>query len=135
MSEPLTASVRRAFTRIRTAMPAELHPAQGQTLHGTTCDLSLNGALLTGPGPWPEAGAEAVLAIHLDPDTAIRAHARVVRHVAMSDGSTACAVGFADLLGADSYHHLRTLLLWNAPTASPVADEIGRHIGLKSPGA
>ena len=130
MSDSVTAVLRRSFTRVVTAMPVEVELPTGTVLHGQTRDLSMNGVLVRTPTQVLAVGDSGLaVRIILDPSTMIRANGRVVRLLTDADGA-AVAITFLELDGAESYHHLRTLLLWNAPSQAAVADELDRHVGL-----
>jgi hypothetical protein len=40
-------------------------------------------------------------------------------------------IEFTEIIGLESYNHLRNLVLYNAPEADSVEDEIMGHLGIK----
>jgi hypothetical protein len=123
----MTSPDHREFTRVRSAFPVVLETA-GARLDGSTRDLSLNGALVSLPSP-PPAGVtvrvEILLGGHGGTPT-VRAAGTIAR-----SGDGQCAVAFTELVGEESYHHLRRVILYNAEDPARVDQEFSSHLGLK----
>jgi len=114
----------REFVRVSTSMQVEL-TAAGGTVTGTTRDVSMNGLFVACDQPFPE-GTTCYISIALAPEATIAARGTVARSVAAG-----MAVHFTEVLGIDSFEHLRNLVLANSGDASTVEREISAHLGIK----
>ena len=131
----------REFTRVATALPVRLRWAAG-TVAGRSRDVSLAGILVQCPAP-PTVGAAVAIEIDLGPAPAdsgeapadsgeapaIRATGTVVR--TLSGPAPACAIRIDELHGEASFHHLRSLVLYNARDPARVEREFAAHVGLR----
>ncbi len=54
-----------------------------------------------------------------------------ISHAIARHGKDGCAVQIHELLGLDSYEHLRNLILYNAEDPGTAESEFGSHLGLK----
>jgi hypothetical protein len=111
---------RRDFTRVPLAIEAEVRAGDRVIVPDQTRDLCMRGLYLRGgetlfPGG-PESGA------------VVEACARVVRV-----DSEGMALEFTEILGGESYTHLRNLVLANAEDAGTVEQEFQSHLGIRRP--
>ncbi len=120
----ITMSELREFMRVSTAMQVEL-VAAGGTVTCTTRDVSMNGLFVVCNKPFPE-GTTCYVSIALAPEATIAARGIVARSI-----STGMALHFTDVMGIDSFEHLRNLVLANSGDASTVEREIQAHLGIK----
>jgi len=114
----------REFVRVSTSMQVEL-TAAGGTVTGTTRDVSMNGLFIACDKPFPE-GTTCYVSLALAPEATIAARGTVARSVAAG-----MAVHFTEVLGIDSFEHLRNLVLANSGDTSTVEQEISAHLGIK----
>ncbi|MBA2480636.1 MAG: PilZ domain-containing protein [Planctomycetes bacterium] len=117
----------RKFLRVTTEVEVDVTGAGGSA-SGTSSDLSLNGMLLKADAPFPE-GSTCRATLFLDGRSG---GARVVAdgYVArtLPDGM---AIEFTELLGLESWQHLRNLILYNAEDPVRAQAEFDSHLGLK----
>lgn len=121
---------RREFERVRVVLRAEVSPEGGDARGARVENLSLGGAFLAveTPDPMP-VGALCGVSILLDGVAqAIVARGRVVRV-----GPDGCGVEFVEIVGVDSFAHLRNILLFNAQDPDVVERQFLEHVGLHRP--
>ena len=120
---------RREFTRVHVQMDVEVAIGEAQTVQGRMHDLSMKGLYLSCDTPLP-VGAGCCTAILLGNDeapTRIEADGVVVR--AEDRGM---AIQFTEILGLDSFDHLRNLVKSNAAAhTEQVEAEFRSHLGIK----
>jgi hypothetical protein len=119
----------RQFLRVDADIEAEIEAAGGRVC-GTTRDLSLKGMFVHVSQSFPEGSTCSVL-MRLDGQAgavAVRAKGYVSR--ASSDGM---AIEFTDIIGLDSWDHLRGLVLLNAADSQRAQEQLASHLGLRSP--
>ncbi len=118
----------REFTRVHVAIHVELRMGGNVVIQGALDNVSLNGLLLRCEATFPEQ-TPCLVFLHLDGGQGgptIEAHGVVAR-----TESHKVAIQFTELLGTDSMHHLRNLVLYNSGThAHRVEEEFETHIGL-----
>lgn len=118
----------REFTRVPVAMEVEVVSGQSTIRAPHTKNVSLNGLLLTSKRKLP-LGSDCHLTIFLGGRKnrqCIRARAKVVRVEAGG-----MALTFEEIIGADSFAHLRNLILYNSHKTSQMEKEFETHLGLK----
>lgn len=118
---------RREFTRVPIRVSAEVRCQSGGVLKGFASDLSLNGLFLGGAGHVP-VGTRCDVQLSLDGGgeiMTIEAVGQITR-----SGVDGVAVTF-DQIEADSFDHLRNLVLYNSPDPDRVSDEFLGHLGIK----
>jgi len=113
----------REFTRVRSRIPVDIEIG-GTTVSGEVRDISLDGLWLPTADRFDE-GAACHVTIHLAEAVKVRADGVVIR-----SAPEGFAVHFTELLGLDSYEHLRNLILYNAVEPSTVEQEFHSHLGL-----
>jgi hypothetical protein len=120
----------REFTRVPVEVQAELYIEGNVIFHGKLDNLSFNGLLVRCDAMVPEQTLSAVL-LHLNDGQGgpnIEARGLVVRH-----NPHTIAVQFIELVGQESAHHLRNLLLYNSGAqADHVEGEFDSHVGLRT---
>jgi len=119
----------REFTRCQTALDVEI-AACDRTLLGSTRDVSLNGLYIFGERSFA-AGTRCRVTLFVggrESGVRVEASGRVTRV-----DSTGMAVLF-DEVSVDGYHHLKQLVLLNAPDPDQAAEEIEHHVGLRRRG-
>lgn len=118
----------RQFLRVATEVEAEVSGAGGAA-RGATRDLSLKGMFLHVAEPFPE-GSTVRVTLFLDGrggELTVRALGWVARSSA--DGM---AIEFTELIGLDSWDHLRNVVLLNAEDTQRAQEQFARHRGLKA---
>lgn len=122
---------RRRFTRVSIQIEGELALDDATTISGISRDLSLNGLFLLCEASAP-VDANCHVTLFLGERTAplrVEAHGRVVR-----TDDTGVGLMFTDIMGLESFEHLRNLVLYNADTnTEQVETEFGRYYGIKVP--
>jgi PilZ domain len=120
---------RREFTRVSVQLEAEVTAQELSSVQGHSCNVSLNGVFLHCDTPFPVGTTCCVtlrLADHYD-DMGIAASGRVVR---LQDEGM--AIMFTEILGLDSFNHLRNLVLSNSIGATEqIEKEFRTHVGIK----
>jgi hypothetical protein len=117
----------REFTRVKRAIEAELSSGE-ETLRGQVRDISLKGLFVLCEPRWQvDTHCFVVVLLGLDSAGALRVEgkARVARVEA--DG---LGVEFFELLGLESYWHLRNIVLYNADDPERAEEEFASHLGL-----
>ncbi len=117
----------RQFMRVATEVEAEIRGAGG-TVTGATRDLSLKGLFIHVAVPFPE-GSTCRITLFLDGrggDIDIEANGYVAR--SLIDGM---AIEFTELIGLESWDHLRNLVLYNAEEPIRAQEQFAGHVGLK----
>lgn len=124
-----TALERREFTRVKPHIAVRIDAGEAGRFRGETHDISMAGVLLGGvaPGLLPGQPCQVVLRLHegLD-EIRIETAGEVVR---VNGGGI--AIRFTEILGIESYEHLRALILYNADDADRVEEEMSHHRGLR----
>jgi hypothetical protein len=118
----------REFTRVPVNMEAEVVSGKSTILGQLTKDISMNGLFLSSEEKFP-LGTDCYLIIFLGRRKnrhRIKLKAKVVR--AEERGM---AFTFHEIMGSDSFAHLRTLILYNSPAARCVEKEFKAHLGIK----
>ncbi|MBI5095149.1 MAG: PilZ domain-containing protein [Candidatus Hydrogenedentes bacterium] len=118
---------RREFTRIPIKVGVEVRCDSGVVLTGVVSDLSLNGLLLAASEGAP-VGARCDMRLRLDGGgeiLTVEAKGQITR----SDAE-GMAITF-DQVDADSFEHLRNLVLYNSSDPDRVSDEFLGHLGIK----
>ena len=114
----------REFTRVHSGIPVDVE-AGGKKISGDAGNISLAGLWLPTTVPVPEQSPCRVT-MHLSGAITIRANGVVVR--SEPDG---IAVQFLELLGLESYEHLRNLIHYNAVDPPTAELEFDSHLGLR----
>jgi hypothetical protein len=118
----------RQFLRVSTEVEAEASGAGG-TVAGSTRDISLKGMFLLTTEPFPE-GSTCRLTLYLDGragDLRVVANGFVVR--SLIDGM---AIEFSELIGLESWSHLRSLVVFNAEEPQRAQEQFAAHLGLRT---
>lgn len=122
---------RRRFTRVSIQIEGELALDDATTISGISRDLSLNGVFLLCDAS-ASVDANCHVTLFLGERTAplrVEAHGRVVR-----TDETGVGLTFTDIMGIESFEHLRNLVLYNANTyTEQVEEEFGRYHGIRVP--
>ncbi len=120
----------REFSRVVTHLAVEVVTDDARRITGKIQNLSLNGILLATPWSMPVAARCTVILKPAGAGDAFRIKAG--GHVVRSDeGST--AIEFDEILGIDSLHHLKQIIMHNASDPDQAELEFERHLGLKRP--
>jgi len=119
----------RDFSRVILSIRCEFTAPDGRCWSGLVRDLGLGGLYMTVGTP-PASGQTGKVILVLDSgNAAVRVEA--VGTVVRSDAAVAAmAIRFDEIYGADSFHHLKQLVLWNAGCAETIEREAGAHMGL-----
>jgi hypothetical protein len=114
---------RRAYTRVITQFPVLVRTPQ-ETAHGTVRDLSMNGAYVEcvcGIATGSACSVELNLT-GSEPPVAITCTGSVIRADAMG-----LAITFDSIHGADSFTHLRNVILYNCGDPERAMEEIAEN--------
>ena len=118
----------REFSRVSVAMRVQVTSGKKTIFSPQLKNVSMSGIFLISPEKLP-AGSECQVAIFLEArenQERIEARGKVIR---IDDAGM--AIHFEEIIGPESYHHLRNLVLYNAPNAEKMEKEIEDHIGIK----
>lgn len=118
----------REFTRVPVNMEVEAVAGKSTILGHLTKDVSLNGLFLSSEEKFPP-GTDCHLTIFLGgrkSQQRIKLKGKVVR---VEENGVAFA--FDEIMGSDSFAHLRTLILYNSAKARCVEKEFKAHLGIK----
>jgi hypothetical protein len=117
----------RQFLRVNADIEAEIEAAGGR-VNGVTRDLSLKGMFVQVERSFPE-GSTCTILMRLDG----RAGAVVVRAKGFVSraGVGGMAIEFTDIIGLDSWDHLRGLVLLNAEDSQRAQEQLANHLGLR----
>lgn len=118
---------RREFSRVEVGMWANV-VLSGDTIEGPVANLSMNGLFIHMDGKIPKLGQSGHLRLVLGqgcPPLEVRADVEVMRVTPEGIGLQILEVEL------ESYHHLRQVLLHNAPDPRAVEGELKRHLGLR----
>ena len=118
----------REFTRVFVNMEAEVKSGKSTILGHLTKDISLSGLFLTSEKKFP-VDTDCQLTIFLGGPKSqqrIKIKGKVVRVE-----ERGMAFAFHEIMGSDSFAHLRTLILYNSPEARSVEKEFKTHLGIK----
>lgn len=120
----------REFTRVKVAIHVELRMGGNVVIQGELDNISFNGLLLRCETILPEY-TPCLVFLHLDGGQGgptIEAQGLVTRIEPHK-----LAIQFTELLGNESTHHLRNLVLYNSGIqANRVEDEFESHVGLQA---
>ncbi len=119
---------RREFSRVSVAMRVEVTAGKKTILSPGLKNISMGGLFLISPEKLT-VGSDCQVVIFLeDPKRQGRITARGKTVRVTEEGM---AIHFEEIIGPESYHHLRNLVLYNAPDAERLEKEIEDHIGVK----
>jgi hypothetical protein len=120
---------RREFTRVPVHLEAKVTAQQASSVQGQSRNVSLSGVFLHCDTPLP-VGTSCCVTLRLVDrydQMGIAASGRVVR--LQDDGM---AIMFTEILGLDSFTHLRNLVLSNSfGVTEQVEQEFRTHVGIK----
>jgi hypothetical protein len=120
----------REFTRVKVAIHVELRMGGNVVIQGELENVSFNGLLLRCETTLPEQ-TPCLVFLHLDGGQGgptIEAQGLVARTEPHK-----LAVQFTELIGNESTHHLRNLVMYNSGTqADRVEEEFESHVGLNA---
>jgi len=119
----------RTFSRISLDRGVLIQIGDATPFHAEIVNLSMSG-LLVKSGEHLEPGTECRISIPLtesgEDELRIEAMASVARPT-----TEGFAVSFMNLLGIESYNHLRSLLLYNASDPDQIDAEFKLHYGIR----
>ena len=117
----------REFTRIRLAIHAVV------AMNGTTHRLPVRDVSLAGIGLDDAAGFEqgAECTVELRRQDAPDAHWITAQGKVVRVEGAVAGIQFLDLVGIESLHHLRALIMYNADAPDQVEDEFNSHWGIR----
>lgn len=117
----------REFSRVQVHREVQVTAKGHGKFTGQLRDISMNGLFLDVPVLLPP-GTACQVKLQLDSGSQdkIEARGRVVR-----SEQAGLAIEFCEFLGLESYCHLRSLLLFNAPHPGTLEDEFRDHLGLR----
>jgi hypothetical protein len=117
----------REFTRIRLAMQAVV------AMNGKTWRLPVRDVSLAGIGLDDAVGFErgATCTVELRRLDAPDAHWIVAQGTVVRVEGNVAGIQFVDLVGIESLHHLRALIMLNAEDPDQVEDEFNAHWGIR----
>jgi len=120
----------REFTRVKVAIHVELRTEENVVIQGQLDNVSFSGLSLRSKAALPENTPCRVF-LHLDGGKSgptIEAQGLVTR-----TESHRLGIQFIELIGIESTHHLRNLVLYNSATqANRVEEEFESHVGLQA---
>jgi hypothetical protein len=119
---------RREFTRVPIQLNVEVTPTQAGNTSYQVKDVSLKGLYLHCENPLPVGAACRVALLLGDKDNPVRIE--VGGKVARVD-KTGMGLEITDIIGVQSFEHLRNLVLYNSPDPNQVEQEFQDHIGIK----
>ena len=121
---------RRTFTRVHVKLEAELQSGGKVLIKGTLGDISLNGVYLNCKG---------ILAVNTNCDVSVLLDGGLGTVSIQAKGTirrveeSGMAIQFTEIIGEDSFDHLRNLILLNSrEQAKQVEQEYHGHVGLES---
>jgi hypothetical protein len=117
---------KRIFTRVPPHIDVQVEAAERPRIQGRTRDVCMNGLYMVSEAVLPVDTPCRVTLLLSGTEERIQVNGRVVR----VDGS-GMAMCFTEILGLESYEHLRNLLLHNAELAAQIEKELNESIGLK----
>ena len=119
---------RREFSRVSTRLTAVVSGPDGEEIsRASVIDVSLGGVLIESDLELAK-GTRVSVSIILGDEAegvAIRAAGTVARTTARG-----LAIEFHELRDAESYGHLRNVVLYNSTVIEPLEEEIKRHTGI-----
>jgi hypothetical protein len=121
----------REFTRISTALEVLVEGPEGTVLTCSSRDVAMKGLFVATDKPFaPGTPVDVkILLTGTQMPVAIEAHGRVV--YLLRDGM---GIEFVEIVGIESFEHLRNLILFNAEQPENVEDELKHHAGIRRPG-
>jgi hypothetical protein len=118
----------REFTRVKVTLQAELRVGGNVVIQGELENVSFNGLLLRCESTLPK-DTPCLVYLHLDGgkgSPTIEAQGLVTRSVPHK-----LAVQFTEVVGHESSHHLRNLVLYNSGLqVNQIEEEFDSHVGL-----
>jgi Tfp pilus assembly protein PilZ len=120
---------RRKFSRVLVAMKIEVTSGKQTVISSVLKNISMGGLFILTEEKLP-LEAECRITIFLEepePKPRIEARGKVVR---VTDEGL--AIHLQELLGPESYTHLKNLILYNAPDTEKFEKQIEAHLGIKS---
>jgi hypothetical protein len=119
---------RREFTRVPLHLDVEITPTHTTSTPPQVKDVSLKGLYLHCENPLP-LGATCRIALLLgDKDKPVRIE--VGGTVARVD-TTGMGLEITEIIGIESFEHLRNLVRYNSPDINQVEQEFHDHLGIK----
>ena len=109
-------------------MEAEVKSGKSTILGHLTKDISLSGLFLTSEKKFP-VDTDCHLTIFLGGPKS-QQHIKIKGKVVRVE-EKGMAFTFNEIMGSDSFAHLRTLILYNSPEARSVEKEFKTHLGIK----
>jgi hypothetical protein len=121
-------SNQREFTRIPMQLDVQITPTQQPTTSYQVKDVSMKGLYLLCEQPLPMGTACRVTLLLGDKESPVRIE--VGGQVARVD-TDGMGVEITEIVGVESFEHLRNLVLYNSPNTDRVEQEFHDHIGIK----
>lgn len=119
---------KREFTRIPLTMAVEVTSGDTTIVSAQTKDLSMKGLYLE-CDEHLSVGAECQVLLFLgDGHEGLRIEA-IGNFVRVDDAGV--GIAFSEIVGLDSFEHLRNIVLNNAPETTEVEQELKEHVGLR----
>lgn len=119
---------RREFTRVPVQVEVEVTSGPSRVFSGQTKDVSLKGLYLVCDNPFP-LGSDCRIALMLggrESSLRIEASGKIAR---VDDWGMGLEI--TEILGTESFDHLRNLVLYNARKSTQVEQEFQSHIGIR----
>ena len=120
---------RREFTRVPITVEVKVSDGQTTIVSDKTQDVSLTGLYLFCPESLP-LGKACQVTLFLGEGQSqihIEAKGRVIR-----TDDTGMGIALTEIMGADSFDHLRNLVMYNSACPNLVESEFKSHIGLNT---
>lgn len=119
----------REFTRVRTSHTIEVRFEGHSPIICESRNMSMKGLYAAaGHSPAPVDTHCEITVFLGGQETGVRAEAR--GRVAFIDEG-GFAVEFLEIVGMESFEHLRNLVLYNAPEPDPIEEELQSHLGIR----
>jgi hypothetical protein len=118
----------REFTRIPMRLEVQVTPTQQPTTSYPIKDVSMKGLYLRCEQPLPMGTACRVTLLLGDKENPVRIE--VGGKVARVD-TDGMGVEITEIVGVESFAHLRNLVLYNSPDTDQVEQEFHDHIGIR----
>ena len=119
---------RREFTRVPMQVAVEITPSPSATTSYQVTDVSLNGLYLQCDKQMPLGETCRVTLLLGDPENPIRIE--VNGQVARVDPH-GMGLEITEIIGPESFAHLRNLVLYNAANTNQIEQEFHDHLGIK----
>ena len=121
----------RSFTRSNVAVEALIKFEGWGFVTDDISSISLNGMFLPCTNPPPAIGAQCQIVLCVG-GRATGTRIKAVGAVARAD-ERGVGIAFRQIMGTESLHHLRQLVLLNSPDPALTEHEFDFHVGLKRP--